>query len=175
MWHFARGGAQEGPVVEDELAGMLRRGTLPPSTLVWREGMGSWQPASEVPALWASVGNVVQPAPGQPAAVGAPTNPLAITSLVLGIVSFVLTTLILTAIPGAICGHIARRQMRDSPHPQAGSGMVTAGLVLNYLAIALTFAVILFIVGIFAWGINSVPSPTGPPPPVVVPTILIGA
>jgi hypothetical protein len=59
------------------------------------------------------------------------TNSLAIASMVLGVAEFF--TAGLTAIPAVICGHIARRQMKQTP--QRGDGLATSGLVLGYMAI----------------------------------------
>jgi hypothetical protein len=160
MWYYSQGDVENGPVEEAELIRMLRSGSLPPSSLVWQKGMPEWQPASEITALWAEVGNVVQPAPGQPPQVPAGTNAMAITSLVLGIVSFVVGTLLLTAIPGVICGHMARRQIRESASPQAGDGMAITGLVLNYLALLLSVVIVLLIVGfVFFAAKSGVPAP----------------
>jgi hypothetical protein len=59
------------------------------------------------------------------------TNSMAIASMVLGVAEFF--TAGLTAIPAVICGHIARRQMRETA--QRGDGLATGGLVLGYMAI----------------------------------------
>jgi Domain of unknown function (DUF1707)/Domain of unknown function (DUF4190) len=59
------------------------------------------------------------------------TNSLAIASLVLGVAEFF--TAGLTAIPAVICGHMARRQMKQTS--QRGDGLATGGLVLGYMAI----------------------------------------
>ena len=59
------------------------------------------------------------------------TNSMAIASMVLGVAEFF--TAGLTAIPAVICGHIARRQMRQTL--QRGDGLATGGLVLGYMAI----------------------------------------
>jgi hypothetical protein len=59
------------------------------------------------------------------------TNSLAIASMVLGVAEFF--TAGLTAIPAVICGHIARRQMKETA--QRGDGLATGGLVLGYMAI----------------------------------------
>ena len=59
------------------------------------------------------------------------TNSMAIASMVLGVAEFF--TVGLTAIPAVICGHIARRQMRETS--QRGDGLATGGLVLGYMAI----------------------------------------
>jgi len=66
-----------------------------------------------------------------PPPVVAGTNSMAIASMVLGVAEFF--TAGLTAIPAVICGHIARRQLRQAS--QRGDGLATAGLVLGYMAI----------------------------------------
>jgi hypothetical protein len=59
------------------------------------------------------------------------TNSMAIASMVLGVAEFF--TGGLTAIPAVICGHVARRQMKQTA--QRGDGLATSGLVLGYMAI----------------------------------------
>ena len=59
------------------------------------------------------------------------TNSLAIASMVLGVAEFF--TGGLTAIPAVICGHIARRQMKQTA--QRGDGLATSGMVLGYMAV----------------------------------------
>jgi Domain of unknown function (DUF1707)/Domain of unknown function (DUF4190) len=81
---------------------------------------------SVVPPMW-------QPAPVTR------TNSLATASMVLGIAEF--ATMGVTALPAVICGHIARRQMRQTA--EQGDGMAITGLVLGYLGI-------LFWVALFA-------------------------
>jgi uncharacterized RDD family membrane protein YckC len=43
-WYYAREGRQVGPVSEAELQAQVAAGVVRPDTLVWREGMASWQP-----------------------------------------------------------------------------------------------------------------------------------
>jgi len=59
------------------------------------------------------------------------TNSMAIASMMLGVAEFF--TGGLTAIPAVICGHIARRQMKQTA--ERGDGLATSGLVLGYMAI----------------------------------------
>jgi Domain of unknown function (DUF1707)/Domain of unknown function (DUF4190) len=59
------------------------------------------------------------------------TNSMAIASVVLGVAEFF--TAGLTAIPAVVCGHIARRQMKETA--QRGDGLAASGLVLGYMAI----------------------------------------
>jgi Domain of unknown function (DUF4190) len=50
---------------------------------------------------------------------------------VLGVAEFF--TMGLTAIPAIICGHMAKREMRQTG--QRGDGLATSGLVLGYMAV----------------------------------------
>ena len=78
-------------------------------------------PAGAVPAIWPVT--VYQPP--------VTTNSLARASLVLGVAEFF--TMGLTAIPAIICGHMAKREMRQTG--QRGDGLATSGLVLGYMAV----------------------------------------
>ena len=78
-------------------------------------------PAGAVPTVWPVP--VYQPP--------ATTNSLARASLVLGVAEFF--TMGLTAIPAIICGHMAKREMRQTG--QRGDGLATSGLVLGYMAV----------------------------------------
>jgi uncharacterized membrane protein len=80
-------------------------------------------PVGPVPTAW-PMPVYAQPPP-------ASTNSMAVASMVLGVAEFF--TLGLTAIPAVICGHIARRQMKQTA--QRGDGLATGGLVLGYMAI----------------------------------------
>jgi Domain of unknown function (DUF1707)/Domain of unknown function (DUF4190) len=78
-------------------------------------------PAGAMPAVWPV--QVYQPP--------ASTNALARAALVLGVAEFF--TMGLTAIPAIICGHMAKREMRQTG--QRGDGLATSGLVLGYMAV----------------------------------------
>lgn len=47
-WFYAQNGRQMGPVDEGELDGLVRRGEILASTLVWRSGLETWRPYAEV-------------------------------------------------------------------------------------------------------------------------------
>lgn len=163
MWYYSTtGDEQRGPVPLEELVGLLRAGQVTDQSLIWREGMDGWKAAGEVVEVQqvlaqarAMPGAAVSPAAGAPVVTIPQQNAMALTSMVLGILSLVLGTLIVTAIPGVICGHIARRQIRESQYPQGGDGMAIAGLILGYLSIIFTVALILLFVGIFAFAFSS--------------------
>ena len=81
-----------------------------------------------------------QPGPGWGGGYPRPqpkTNGLAITSLIFGIIQFVLCPII-GGIVAIVTGHMARAAIRRSQGAEGGSGMATAGLILGYVGIALT-------------------------------------
>lgn len=84
------------------------------------------------------------------------TNSMAIASIVLGVAEFF--TAGLTAIPAVICGHIARRQMRQTS--QRGDGLATGGLVLGYMAII--FWAVLIAATLVGVAIQIAHNPSGP-------------
>ena len=48
-WNYHANGQSYGPVDTAQLQALLRTGTLPVETPVWREGMGDWMPANSLP------------------------------------------------------------------------------------------------------------------------------
>jgi hypothetical protein len=75
---------------------------------------------------------------------GKPKQGLAVTSLVLGILSLVTLPVVLGAVlgpPAVITGHLARRRVRRAPEQYAGKRLAMAGLILGYLSVALVAAV----------------------------------
>ena len=70
------------------------------------------------------------------------TNPLAIVSMVSGMVALVLGPLAILAI---VSGHIARRQVRRTG--EGGRGMATAGLILGYVVLAAGIALAVAFLG----------------------------
>jgi hypothetical protein len=77
-----------------------------------------------------------------PYPVARPTNGLAIAALVCGIAQFAVGV---TFIPAIICGHMARRQIRETG--EGGDGMALAGLILGYVG------GVLLIVGVVAFAL----------------------
>lgn len=70
-WFYSSKGAQAGPVGQAELAKLAAAGTLKPTDLVWRDGIGDWIPAAKVRGLFPEA--VPASAPAAPVAV--PTAP----------------------------------------------------------------------------------------------------
>jgi uncharacterized membrane protein len=50
-WYYAENNEQRGPVIEADLKGLLATHKLPAETLVWKEGMANWTPATQVASL----------------------------------------------------------------------------------------------------------------------------
>jgi len=71
------------------------------------------------------------------------TSVAAMWSLVLGILSLLCLGLI-TGIPAIICGHISRKNIRNSDGVLQGSGMALAGLICGYVATVISIVMILF-------------------------------
>jgi hypothetical protein len=69
-------------------------------------------------------------ATGRPERSAQVTNPLAVTTLVCGMVALVLSPIAILAI---VLGHIARRQIRGTA--EGGRGAATAGLALGYAVV----------------------------------------
>jgi len=87
-----------------------------------------------------------QPAAGQPvmAQAGAvqKTNSLAIVSLVLGIVSFLINPVFLISIAAVIVGFIANNQISKNPGFK-GKGLAMGGIILGILSVILTIVLII--------------------------------
>jgi uncharacterized RDD family membrane protein YckC len=57
MYYYSANDQQQGPVSEDELVGLIKRGAIRGSTLIWKEGMPEWAALSEsAPHLLTSAG-----------------------------------------------------------------------------------------------------------------------
>ena len=50
-WWYVSNGERKGPVNDQKLQHLLVSGTLRPNSLVWKQGMESWQPVAQVQAL----------------------------------------------------------------------------------------------------------------------------
>src|SRR5262245_50920072 len=66
----------------------------------------------------------------------AKTEPKAVTSLVLGILSITILS-VLAGIPAIVSGHMARSAIKRNMGGLKGAGMALAGLVMGYLSIVL--------------------------------------
>lgn len=96
----------------------------------------------------------------------APTSALSLTSLIMGILSWILIPVV-GALIAIITGHMAKKEIRQSDGLLGGDGLATAGLVLGYANLALglcgCLVVLLFpalLAGMWAFGdqlFNAIP------------------
>jgi type II secretory pathway pseudopilin PulG len=132
-------GSKEGPLTLDQVKGLIRSGQISLSDLGWAEGMPEWKPLSSFPELQ----SVPNPPPIPIGAIPPPfpttkTEPLAVWSMVLGIVAIVGCSVggFVAAIPGVICGHVGLSRIKRNPGLTGGK-MAVSGLIMGYLAIVL--------------------------------------
>ena len=148
MVHVNRGSTSLGVFSEEEVREGLSAGRFAPTDIGWREGMSSWQPLSQFPEFAGTAVPAVPPVqPGATLTTAAlttagKTEPLAIWSLVLSIVSLICCGFIL-GVPGVICGHLALSNIRKNSSLE-GRGMAVAGLAIGYVSIALWAVWVLF-------------------------------
>jgi hypothetical protein len=133
-----KNGQQLGPFTEFQIGDMLASGQLEPADLGWAEGMAEWKPLSTFPALQSTSQSMPPPRP--PTLAANKNEPLAIWSLVLGIISIVGCGM-LAGIPAVICGHIGMSRIKRNSY-LGGKGLATAGLITGYLSILITFLVL---------------------------------
>ena len=167
-WYYERNGGQQGPESTEQIQQRLQQGELSGATLVWRDGMNEWTPLSQVAELSGeaslpggviATGNVAtgtqvyappQVMQGSPG-VGMPPvqNGMALTSMILGICSCVLTLGcgigFVLAIPAVILGHIGRKQIKNGNQMQTGDGMALTGLITGYIIIGLSVVMGVFV------------------------------
>jgi uncharacterized membrane protein len=55
-WYYAVNNEQKGPVSEADLRGQLAASRIPSDTLVWKDGMANWTPASDIASLSSRAG-----------------------------------------------------------------------------------------------------------------------
>ena len=152
MIPLKRGATSLGIFSEEEVREGLRRGPFAPTDIGWREGMANWQPLaqfSEFAPSGAPPPQAGPPSTSLPASGGTAvgkTEPLAIWSLVLSIVSLFSCGFIL-GVPGVICGHLALSKIRRNTTLE-GRDMAVAALTFGYVSITLWLILITPILGV---------------------------
>jgi len=120
-----------------------------PKAFTFSEGGGAALPSSSPAATTAGSYSSQQALP--PAHVGVGVMPVpgsAIASLVLGLIPVLFCVIApITGIVGVVLGHAALRHMKASTVQYDGRGLAVAGLILNYVWLALSIlAIVLFVV-----------------------------
>jgi len=136
-----------GPASADQVRQWIMDGRATVQTRVQAEGSSEWKSLSELPEFSAALAAnaaapvhrpAVDPASTPPpiSSDRAPAGGLAVTSLVLGVLSLVGCSFI-TGIPAIITGHIAHNRSRKTPQKSGGGGLAIAGFVLGYVSLAM--------------------------------------
>lgn len=140
-------GKEYGPVPAEVLRQWLDEGRANAQSKVRPDGAADWMALGELPEFRSAPGEAV-PQPIRPLATPAPsaTNPLALTGLILGIIS-VAFSLCCYGLPfnvaGLIISLIALGQTKAPDHQ--GRGMAIAGLVLSLLSILLALVLLVLV------------------------------
>jgi uncharacterized protein DUF4190 len=99
-------------------------------------------PYGQPPQYGQPPGGYPPPPPGAPGGYGQQkTSPLAITSLVLGIVGIPCCTLFVLGIAAVVTGFLGRKQIAESNGLLKGEGMALTGLALGVVSIVLAVVV----------------------------------
>jgi hypothetical protein len=139
-------GREYGPVGLDVVQRWIAEGRATAQTRVLPVGGAEWKTLGDLPEFTEALARSPRPPGLPPPAAAAPPGPvgegrekgLAITSLVLGIVSL-MGGVLLTGIPAIITGIMARNRVRREPARYGGDGLALTGLILGCVGVALTF------------------------------------
>ena len=144
-------GREYGPISLEVLRQWIAEGRANAETKVLVENATEWKKLGDLPEF-GPVAAVPPPAPSlAPAPIAAlpsaaRTNSLAVTGLVLGIIS-ITVGLCCYGLPfniaGALCSAMALAQIKKDPQRERGEGIAIAGLILSLLS--LVFAALLLI------------------------------
>ena len=152
-------GKEYGPISAEQVRQWIQEGRLNAQTKVLPEGSPIWRTVGEIPELLAMLPPPPPPTPMAPAPISMPqveahttTNPLAISGMILGILSLLFSCCCYGLpwnLAGIICSTIALSQIKTNPNQQ-GRGMAIAGLILSILgiAIAVTLAILVATTGV---------------------------
>ena len=101
-----------------------------------------WKTAADFPELGLGMSGPELAPPSLPVGqTGGQRQGLAITSLVLGLLSLVCFGF-LAGVPAIICGHVARGRARRLPSQYGGGPFALAGLILGYVGTTLTLVIL---------------------------------
>jgi uncharacterized RDD family membrane protein YckC len=136
-WFYAKNNQQNGPVTIEALVSMLQQGHVQPSDLVWREGMGNWQPAGMVPEL-ATVMPAPDPALGYFNPAVGPAGPPIYAGFWLRFVAYILDWILLTVVGVVVNLALGlERPMfgahRSMPGPAFNLGLVSLQSLMGWI------------------------------------------
>jgi uncharacterized RDD family membrane protein YckC len=135
-WYYAQNNRQNGPVTVEALVSMLQQGHVQPTDLVWREGMGNWQPAGMVPELSAAM-----PAAGATLSylnpgVG-PTGPPVYAGFWLRFAAVIIDGILLGVVGFVVNFAIGLERPMFAARPGMGNPAFNIGLILSGTAVGI--------------------------------------
>lgn len=149
-WYYANDAGEQVPITEERLEQLAADKLINAKTLVWNADLPDWQPCGLLHPEWFSSELKSDSPPQLPAHIKPntvkQTHPLAIASIICGIVSIIplgcLGILGIVASPIAIaaiiCGHVALKKIRLQENEFDGGGLALAGLITGYLGLVAT-------------------------------------
>ncbi len=138
-------GKEYGPITTEVVRQWIAEGRANGATKVLLENTTEWKNLGEMAEFAAALNVAASPAPPAPFSPGpgptsSRTNPLAITGLILGILSVTIGLCCCSGFPfsisGLICSLIALAQIGNNPQ-QMGRGIAITGLVLSVAGLLL--------------------------------------
>ena len=143
-------GKEYGPITAEQLRGWIAQGRANAQTRACVEGTAHWRPLTEYLEFAPSLAGASSPLPTigpLPLSGGAQNNPLAVTGMIMGILSVTIGLCCCYGLPfnlmGIIFSLVALSQIKADPASQGGRGMAIAGLtlsILSFVLVAVLFA-----------------------------------
>ena len=147
-----------GPISAEQLRQWVTEGRVNAQTLVMAEGSTDWKPLQTLPEFSILLG--LQPPPAGPAPIRPlttfplRTNPLAMTGMIMGLLSVTCGLCCCYGVPfnllGIIFSLVGLAQIRNNPDLYSGKGLAITGLITSLVSIAL--AGLMVVLGlVFGW------------------------
>jgi hypothetical protein len=138
-------GKEYGPISADQLRQWLIEGRVNAQTQILLNGATAWKTLGEYPEFTAPP---VRPLPAQPASFRPQrTNGFAVTGLILGVISLVISFCCCGGLPlnlmGIIFSAIGLAQINKRPDLYSGKGVAIAGLIISCLSLLLGIGVMI--------------------------------
>lgn len=153
-------GQRLGPLALEEVNRQLQAAQILPDDLAWHEGLPTWIPLRSVQGVVVPEG--IFPSPGSAVSSPGPmppaipptipvvppssTDPLAICSLVFGILGMICCGSLILSIAAAVCGHISLSNTKKNPRLE-GRGLAIAGVILGYVGLVIGVIWLIFYLG----------------------------
>lgn len=138
-----------GPITADQLKQWLAEGRVNARSQVLADSSADWKPLIEMAEFASTFDSALSPPPVAGMVAGAPntkTNPLAVTGMILGIVSMTVGLCCCYGLPfnllGIVFSAIGLVQIKNNPESYTGKGMAITGLILSILSIFVAAALL---------------------------------